>query len=451
MVLSSRKLDYKNGGVRPSLRLLFPLRLAVLSAVLAAALFGASLFNAEPVQAQDNAGAIAASPTTYLVRFQAHVGEAERAAWLASHGAELVSWLPQINVAEVRFTAGGEGEMAAGLAAAGADQAVVYVEPDVAVSGDRVITEPAFNNADQSYAQQLLRLPAALDFTEGDAAIVIAIVDSGVNPDHPEFAGRLVAGYDYVNNDADPRDDHGHGTHVAGIAAAGLNGVGTAGICPQCKIMPVKVLNATNGGTWSLVAKGILFAVDNGARVINLSLGATINTTTLQSAIDYAEAHGVIVVAAAGNMGREVNFYPAAIPYVIAVSGTDRSDGRWSQSNYGSFVDVAAPAVSIYSAYHSSYATMSGTSMASPFVTGLAALVLSRQPKLKPAQVLDLIAGNAIDLGPTGHDKEYGHGRIDAYATMLAANGGNTPEPKTPPQGGAVSAKLYLPNIQVKQ
>jgi thermitase len=455
MLLSSRKPDCENCDGHFYLHLLSALRLALLTIMLAAALLGMSLLSAQPAQAQSSESAPAA-PATYLLRFQPHLGEAERAAWLASHDAELVSWLPQINVAEIRFLATGAGELSASVAEAGADQAaVVYLEPDAVVTGDRVITDPSFNNPDQSYAQQLLRLPTALDVTEGSAAIVIAIVDSGVNPDHPEFAGRLVAGYDYVNLDADPRDDYGHGTHVAGIAAAGLNGIGGVGICPQCKIMPVKVLDSHNGGKWSFVAKGILFAVDNGARVINLSLGATISSPTLQSAIDYADAHNVVVVAAAGNMASEIPFYPAAIPSVIAVSGTDRSDNHWPQSNYGGFVDVAAPAVSIYSSYHdlvnsTGYAYMSGTSMASPFVAGLAGLVLSRQPKLKPAQVLDLIAGNAVDLGPAGFDKEFGYGRIDAYATMVAANGGKAPEPKTPP-AGAVSPKLYLPNIRVKR
>jgi subtilisin family serine protease len=392
----------------------------------------------------------AGSPATYLIQFQPQLSAAERDAWIARQGAELVGWLPQIGVAEVRFS----GDLTSNLAAAGADMAaVVYVEADAYVSGDRVIAEPAFSNPDQSYAQQLLRLGAALDVTEGNKEIVIAIVDSGINPNHPEFVGRLTAGYDYVNNDADPTDDHGHGTHVAGIAAAGLNGVGTVGVCPQCKLMPVKVLNSRNGGTWGLVAKGILYAVDNGARVINLSLGATISSATLESAIRYAEERNVVVVAAAGNLASEISFYPAAIPYVIAVSGSDRADKRWSQSNYGDFVDVAAPAVSIYSAYHdlvnsTGYAYMSGTSMASPFVSGLAGLVLSRQPDLAATAVAQMITDNAVDLGPSGKDKEFGYGRIDVYATMLAANDGLVPTPGTPPPGGALAAKFYLPAIR---
>lgn len=388
-----------------------------------------------------------ANPATYLVQFQPDLPEAERNAWLASQGVELVSWLPQIGVAEVRTAGGGEMNLLAGAA----DGPVVYIEADAAVSGERIITDPAYNNPDQGYAQKKLGLSAAWDVTEGDASIVIAIVDTGINLTHSEFKDRLVAGYDFVNSDADPNDDHGHGTHIAGITAAAIDGAGTAGICPLCKLMPVKVLNSRNGGTWSLVAKGILYAVDNGARVINLSLGASVSSATLESAIAYAKEHEVVIVAASGNLGSEMAFYPAAAPYVIAVSGTDRNDVRWALSNYGDYIDVAAPAVSIYSAYYdlatsTGYAYMTGTSMATPFVSGLAALVLSRQPDLTGAEVTQMITDNAVDLGPCGKDKEYGYGRIDIYATLLAANDGVVPQ--DPPGGSETLVKLFLPAVQ---
>ncbi len=416
-------------------------------------------FGAQPVLAQD---APPAAPSAYLVQFQPEMDEAARAAWIARQGAELVSWLPQINVAELRplnaAASNLTGSLTGSLTVAAADMAsIVYIEPDGPVSGDYAVSDPAFGNANQSYGQQMLRVSAAWDITPGDDDIIIAIVDSGIDPSHPEFRGRLAPGYDFVNNDNDASDDHGHGTHVAGIAAAGLNGVGTVGVCPQCKLMPVKVLNARNGGTWSLVAKGILYAVDHGARVINLSLGATESKKLLEDAIRYAQEHGVVVVAAAGNTGSDIPFYPAAIPYVVAVGGTDRNDARWAQSNYGGYVDVMAPAVSIYSAYHdpagsATYAYMSGTSMASPFVSGLAGLTFSRDPKLTAAEVIQLITEEAIDLGAPGKDTEYGYGRIDVYATLLAANGGVAPTPQNPPDDGsggssAPVAHLYLPAI----
>jgi len=437
----------------PARRFILTLSLALLL------LTAAFVLCARPALAQD---APPAAPATYLVQFQPEVDEAARAAWITRQGAELVSWLPQLRVAEVRPLAaaanGLAGSLTGSMNAAGADMAsVVYIEADGPVSGDYAVSDPAFGNTNQSYAQQMLRVSTAWDITPGDEDIIIAIVDSGIDPTHPEFTGRLVGGYDFVNNDADASDDHGHGTHVAGIAAAGLNGVGTVGVCPQCKLMPVKVLNAKNGGTWSLVTKGILYAVDHGARVINLSLGATESKKLLEDAIRYAQEHGVVVVAAAGNTGSDIPFYPAAIPYVIATGGTDRNDGRWAMSNYGSYVDVMAPAVSIYSAYHdpagsATYAYMSGTSMASPFVSGLAGLTFSRNPKLSAAEVVTLITEGAVDLGAPGKDTEYGYGRIDVYATLLAANGGVAPTPQNPPGEGsggssAPAAHLYLPAI----
>lgn len=395
-----------------------------------------------PLSAQDLQG------ETYLVQFQPGASQAERTAWLIATDAELVSWMPQIAVAEVRFPHG------APLAAASADTApIAFMEPDVQVSGDVAVSDPAFLDANQGYGQHLLDLALAWNVTKGSADVTIAIVDSGINPNHPEFAGHLVPGYDFINNDDDPTDDHGHGTHVAGIAAAELNGIGTVGVCPQCSLMPVKVLNQRNGGTWGSVSKGILFAVDNGADVINLSLGATITSTTLISSVQYALNNDVVVVAAAGNMASNTPFYPAAVPGVIGVSGTDSHDQYWQISNYGDYIDVSAPAVNIYSSYYdlvntSGYAYMSGTSMASPFVSGLAALIRSRRPELTVEEVTNLIAETAKDLGDPGRDSLYGSGRVDAHQALVAANDGIDPALQDPADGGAGRPPaVYLPAV----
>ena len=209
-------------------------------------------------------------------------------------------------------------------------------------------------------------------------------MDTGINAAHPEFAGRLVAGYDFINQDNDPADDHGHGTHVAGIIGAGLDGVGTVGMCPQCRIMPVKVLNDKNAGMWSTVAKGILFAVDNGARCHQPEPGCSGQLRNLESAVEYAHSKNVVVVAAAGNSNSDRALLPGRHPLRASPSSaTNSQDGRWQLSNYGAHIDVAAPGQQIYSSYNNlttnnGYALMSGTSMAAPFVSGLAALVLSR-------------------------------------------------------------------------
>jgi subtilisin family serine protease len=365
--------------------------------------------------------------------------------------AQLVTWMPQIGVAEVRFN---QQDMV--LAASAADMEIIaYIEIDAVVSGDLVVNDPGYADSSQGYGQHLLEAASAWNITKGSSDIVIAIVDSGINPQHPEFTGRIVPGYDFINDDNDPTDDHGHGTHVAGIAAAGLNGIGTVGVCPECKLMPIKVLNKRNGGTWGTVSKGILFATDHGADVINLSLGATITSTTLISSVQYALDHNVVVIAAAGNMASSVPFYPAAVPGVIGVSGTDNKDEYWNISNYGDFVHVSAPGVNIYSTYYdlastSGYTYMSGTSMASPFVSGLAGLLLSLRPELTIEEVTDLMARSALDLGDAGRDPLYGYGRVDAYHALVAANDGIDPTLQDPAKReGIRTHALYLPAVAI--
>ncbi|MDA8216573.1 MAG: S8 family serine peptidase, partial [Dehalococcoidales bacterium] len=244
--------------------------------------------------------------------------------------------------------------------------------------------------------------------------------------------GRLVAGWDYVNGDSIPDDDNGHGTHVAGITGAtGNNGSGVAGVAWGVRIMPVKVLDNAGNGSGYDVADGITFAVDNGAKVINLSLSGPNDLAPIHDAVNYAVAHGVTVVAAAGNCGDPEHLqsncngvnsvaYPAAYPGVLAVAATDRADARASFSTQSWYVDVAAPGASILSTWwDGSYYWSSGTSMASPFVAGLAGLILSVYPYYTPTQVAEAIVNNADDLGPAGHDDAFGCGRINAYKSLL--------------------------------
>ena len=401
-----------------------------------------AVIGSAPAQAQANSAQTPTTPaqTTVtaaddiaLVRFQPHATEEERAAVIANMNGRLHRWLPQIQVAEVAVTPAVDRVSAASLAASLAvvaveSDAVLFAELDVVVDGTYATDDPGLADAEQSYALQLLHAPLAWNVTTGAEEIVIALLDTGINADHPEFAGRVVPGYDFVNDDDDPDDDNGHGTHTAGIVAAAVNnGVGSAGICPTCRIMPVKVLNQINAGSWSTVAQGILYAVDHGAQVINLSLGATKGSHTLEAAIDYAVAHDVLVVAAAGNRGSDEPFYPAAYEAVLAVSATDARDQRWSLSNFGSYVDVAAPGHLIFSTSHQldnalgGYTYMSGTSMAAPLVAGLAGLVLSHNGALSADEVQTVLTSTAVDLGDSGWDSLYGAGRIDAARALDVA------------------------------
>jgi thermitase len=252
---------------------------------------------------------------------------------------------------------------------------VEYAEPNYIYTIQWTPNDPDFSS--RQWGPQKVQAPEAWDVTRGSSSTRIAIVDTGVQYDHPDLAGKVVRGYDFVDDDSDPYDGNGHGTHCAGIAAAVTdNGRGIAGMAPNATIYAVRVLDDNGSGTLDDVANGIIHAADSGADVISLSLGASVGATTLKNAVDYAWSRGVVVVAAAGNSGTSLPSYPAYYSNAIAVAATDRNDNKAYFSNYGSWVDVAAPGVDIYSTYTgSSYASLSGTSMATPHVAGLAGLL----------------------------------------------------------------------------
>ena len=238
--------------------------------------------------------------------------------------------------------------------------------------------------------------PAAWDVTQGSSRVVVAVLDTGVDGQHPDLRGALVPGYDFVNSDTNPMDDHGHGTAVAGVIAARAdNHLGGAGICWRCSIMPVKVLDATGSGDDTVIAAGIVWATDHGAKVINLSLGGPGSSPDLTNAIGYATGKGVIVVAAAGNSGTTTQFYPAADPRALSVAATTVADQRYSWSNFGSWVRVAAPGCNVAPVLGGGFGNFCGTSSAAPLVTGLIALELSARP------LPDLVQYGRIDAGKT--------------------------------------------------
>lgn len=416
---------------------------------------------------------------TVLIHFVKDATESDRAAIIAGIQGELVHWLPQIGVAEVRLA--GSAESASSLIKGSAADVVQvrlntlgrsalvidYVENNVQVEGAYLPNDPDVSNQQRTYPLQTTHTIEGWDYTRGNNAVIIAVLDSGLTLNHPEFEGRILPGYDFVNDDADPTDDHGHGTHTAGIIAAGINnGMGMVGICPDCSLLPVKVLNQNNAGTWSGVAQGILFATDQGARVISLSLGAAVSSKTLETAVSYAIEHNVLIVAAAGNMGIDRKFYPAALDGVMAVSATDANDARWALSNMGDYIDVAAPGHAVFSTYndlqnyYGGYNYMSGTSMAAPHVAGLAGLLLSQKPERTVADLYQIITATADKLTAADRDIYFGYGRINvARALAFDAGTSTTPaadgdpvapsEPVTPTEPATTSEQLaqhiYLP------
>ncbi|CAH1196301.1 hypothetical protein PAECIP111892_02206 [Paenibacillus auburnensis] len=267
------------------------------------------------------------------------------------------------------------------------------------------------------------------NLSKGSKEVIVAVVDTGVQASHPDLQGQLLTGYNAITNGSTPDDDVGHGTHVAGIIGALTNNEeGVAGISWYNKILPVKALDNSGAGTTYSVAEGIIWAADNGAKVINLSLGNYADSQFLHDAIKYAYDRDVVIVSASGNDNTERPGYPAAYEEVLAVAATNSTGERASFSNYGEYIDVAAPGESIASTYpDNQYAALSGTSMASPHVAALAGLVRSLNPALTNKEVMELMTANAVDLGEAGHDKYYGWGQVDIYKTLRAAGGSDVP------------------------
>lgn len=249
------------------------------------------------------------------------------------------------------------------------------------------------------------------------SGIKVAVVDTGVQKDHPDLVSNLLVGYDFVNGDSDANDDNGHGTHVAGITSSSFNQAGVVGVGHSAKILPVKVLNAQGYGYLSDVAKGIYYAANNGARVINLSLGSPTDSLILKDAVNYAANKGVLVVAAAGNDGGAPCSYPGAYTNAVCVVATDKNNLLASFSNIGG--ELAAPGVYNYSTYiGSTYKYLSGTSMATPHVSGAAALLMSICTTCSTSEIRTLLRESAIDLGEVGKDILFGYGLIDLTSAV---------------------------------
>lgn len=364
-------------------------------------------------------------PGEILVKFQPHVSLLGARGSLQSEGLRPVEAQSRSGVLRVEVEPGREAETIARLLARGD---VEFATPNHLITAMGDPNDPffSFQWSLKQFGDVDIDATDAWDTYAGGSNITIAIIDSGVDLDHPDLQASIVPGYDFVNDDSVPDDDNGHGTHVAGIAAAvGNNGVGIAGISWRAGIMPLKILNAGGSGNTFDLSDAVHYAVDNGARVINLSVGAQgtkwpCNWPEVDAAFNYAVSHGVLLVVAAGNGGQSNVNCPGAYDQVMAVGSTDSGDERSSFSNYGPRLDIAAPGSFIYSTVPGGYGYNSGTSMATPHVAGLAALLWSLAPSLTDSQIRDLIQNTAEDLGSAGWDQFFGYGRIDAGRAMAA-------------------------------
>ncbi len=331
-----------------------------------------------------------------------------------------------------------------------ADPRVQYAEPNYVYHAAVVPNDP---NLSKQWAHTLIRSSAAWDIAIGSRSMTIAIIDSGIDANHPDLQARIVGGQDIVDGDAIPQDDNGHGTHVAGIAAAVTNNaIGVAGTDWQARIMPVRVLEADGSGTNWDIGQGIHWAYQNGANVLNLSLSGPDYSQHIRDAVNAAHAAGSLVVAAMGNcraysppecpVANPIS-YPAAYGHTMAVAATTISDGYAYYSQYGDHCDVSAPGGEIgfigdpqgilstlptdsnfylktTYGYEKDYDYLQGTSMATAYVAGLATLIWTVDPNLTADQVQNAIQNSADDLGNPGRDRDFGYGRINAQAALQA-------------------------------
>ncbi|WHY55238.1 S8 family serine peptidase [Peribacillus simplex] len=297
---------------------------------------------------------------------------------------------------------------------------VEYAEPNYLFKKMESPNDPAY--IDQWHHKRL-GTSAAWTKTMGSKELIVAIIDDGIDRNHEDLKGKIVNAYDTVKNRKHIVPKGAHGTHIAGIIAGSANnGIGGTGVAPNVKLMPINVFDGEYANTADII-EAIHYAVQQKANIINMSLGDTSYSEALNKAVQEAYKKGVLIVAAAGNegdMGKNVQrVYPAAFSHVISVAATDSRDRRPSYSNYHSTVDIAAPGDDILSTLpYGRYGWMSGTSMATPMVAGVAALIWSNEPKLNKTEVEYRLYDSAVDLGAKGKDIYYGNGRVNAKKAL---------------------------------
>lgn len=405
-------------------------------------------------------------PGEILVKFKAEVGALSMRNALRAEGLQTLEVSPQSGVMRVQVTPGREAEA---ITALQAQEGIAFAELNYILTA---LGDPNDSGYSQQWALKNtgqtggtpdadIDAPEAWDIHTGGSNVIIAVLDTGVDLDHEDLEAKIwtnsdeipsndidddyngykddVNGWDFCNSpdvynictspqDSVPDDEYGHGSHVSGIAAAsGNNGKGIAGVSWGATIMPVKVLDQWGNGTLGSIVSGIDYAVANGADVINMSLGARNSSwpcgwSSMEEALNNAVSQGVLVVAAAGNDGQYGVNCPAAYDQIMAVGATTHNDTRAGYSNYGPRLDISAPggdgSSPIYSTIPGSYGSMYGTSMATPHVAGLAALLWSFAPGLTHEEVRDIIQSSADDLGTAGWDQYFGHGRINAWRAL---------------------------------
>lgn len=344
---------------------------------------------------------------------------------IKTHGAHAARQVGGINLYVVDLPPGREKALQQALARS---PHVKFAELDGEVSMQMTPSDPYFSSA---WHLAKIGAPAAWDAASG-SGVTIAILDGGVDGTHPDLAERMVPGWNFYDNNSNTSDVTGHGTKVAGVAAAiGNNALGVTGGAWNARIMPMRISSTTGNITYySTVADALTWAADRGARVANISFIVS-HVAAIQSAAQYMRSKGGVVVSSAGNTGALIDIPNTSS--IITVAGTDSADVRASWSAYGPMVDVAAPGVGIYTtAPGGTYGAYSGTSFSSPLTASVVALMLSANPALQPSQVDTILTSTADDMGAAGRDDYYGHGRINAARAVAAAKAAATSDTVAP-------------------
>jgi subtilisin family serine protease len=356
-------------------------------------------------------------PGRVLVRFRSEIGSDQARQIIAGLGARDADEIAGTGVHILDLPS--QADEAAFAHAFGARAEVEFAELDHLLPAEQVLPNDPLYDDLNSWSLPKIAAPAAWAVTTGNSNIIIAILDSGVDVTHPDLASQIVPGWNIYDNNSDVTDVQGHGTAVAGVAAAASNNaLGVTSVAWGCRVMPIRITDTTGMAPESVIASGLTWAADHGARIANVSFYVT-GSRTISSAAKYFQNRGGLVVAAAGNYG--VSETISNDPYVVTVGATDQSDNLYSWSNHGNNLDLVAPGSVYTTARFGIYGVGGGTSFASPTVAGVAALVFSINPALTGKQVENLMKLNADDLGLAGWDSLFGDGRINAARAVAAA------------------------------
>ena len=329
----------------------------------------------------------------------------------AAAGASEVGLIEQIDTTVLSVSPG--HERAAVIRALRTSPAVVSIESDAKAHVTLTPNDPFWP---EEWFARRVRVNRAWDTSTGNHGPVVAVLDTGVQRSQPDLSGRVLSGHDFVNGDGGAFDDMGHGTQVAGIVdAIGMNDIGIAGMCWRCRILPVKVADKKGDVSWSNAAAGLVWATDHGARVANMSFGRNTGNATIAAAVNYAQRHGVLLVASAGNEGNYAKFYPAAYPGVLSVAASNQDDNLYSWSTRGDWVRIAAPGCAWTTQRNEKWGEFCGTSASSPIVAGAAALLLAVRPHTTRRDLIAALVSSSAQVVPA-----IGGGRLNVNAALSA-------------------------------